>query len=112
MGTLDAAVTLPYWSTVTCETFALEPYVPAVAPLVGKLPTEIVPTRLLEFKFEIPEPLETTSKPCTLRPVSVPTEVMFGWAGVVTLAAVPTVPTRLLEFKLEIAEPLETTSKP
>ena len=78
MATLEAVVTLPYWSTVNCETFALEPYVPAVAPLVGKFPSEIVPTRLLVFKFEIADPLETTRRPCTFRPVSVPTEVILG----------------------------------
>lgn len=37
-----------------------------------------LPTRLEEFIFEIPDPLETTSNPFTVRPVRVPTDVMLG----------------------------------
>jgi hypothetical protein len=42
------------------------------------------PTKLDEFMFEIPDPLETTKRPWTFRPVSVPTDVMFPWAAKVT----------------------------
>lgn len=48
-----------------------------------------LPMRFEEFKFEIPEPFEATSKPWTLRPVSVPTLVMFGWAAWVTTREPP-----------------------
>ena len=53
-----------------------------------------VPTVLTfaPFMFEIPEPLETTSNPETVRPVNVPTDVMLGWAGWTTELAVATVP--------------------
>jgi hypothetical protein len=54
MPTLDAAVTRPYWSTVTCETFDPEPYVPAVTPLGGKFVFEIVPVIFDAFRFERP----------------------------------------------------------
>jgi hypothetical protein len=47
---------------------------------------------LAPFMFEIPEPLETTSNPETVRPVNVPTDVMLGWAGWTTELAVATVP--------------------
>jgi hypothetical protein len=63
MATLDASVTRPYWSIVTCETLALDPYVPAVAPLVGKIDVGKVPTKLDEFIFEIADPFETTRRP-------------------------------------------------
>ena len=37
-----------------------------------------LPTRFDEFRFEIPEPLDTVSKPLTVSPVRVPTEVILG----------------------------------
>jgi len=43
------------------------------------------------FMFEIPEPLDATSNPWTLRPVKVPTDVMLGWDGWTTELAVMTV---------------------
>ena len=65
MVTFEALVTRPYWSTAICATFADEPYVPAVTPLVGKTPVERVPNerleafRLLRVFPESPEILET-----------------------------------------------------
>ena len=92
--------------------------------LVATLAAATLPTRLEEFMFEIPEPLPLmrplTSEfrfeiPETLRLVRVPTEVMFGWEGFVTLVATfaaATLPTRLDEFMFEIPEPFEATSNP
>jgi hypothetical protein len=57
---------------------ALDPYVPAVAPLAGRIELEIVPTKFDEFKFEIPDPFEMTARPDTVNPVRVPTEVTLG----------------------------------
>ena len=57
----------------------------------------MVPTRFEELRFEIPEPLEAMRSPATVRPVSVPTEVMLGWAGWTTELAVATVSTMALE---------------
>ena len=37
------------------------------------------------FTFEIPEPFEAMSKPWTLRPVKVPTDVMFPCEAAITL---------------------------
>jgi hypothetical protein len=51
---LDAEVTRPYWSTVTCETLALDPYVPATTPLGGKFVFEIVPEIFEALMFERP----------------------------------------------------------
>ena len=42
--------------------------------------------------FEIADPFDATRRPWTESPVSVPTEVMFGWAEVTTDWAVATVP--------------------
>jgi hypothetical protein len=56
----------------------------------------------IEFKFEIPE---------TFREFRIPKLVMFGWAAVMTLWAVPTVLT-FAPFMFEIPEPLEATSNP
>jgi hypothetical protein len=66
--------------------------------LEATLAAATFPTRFEEFRFEIAEPLETTSNPWTLRPVKVPTDVMLGWEGFVTLEATlaaETLPTRL-----------------
>jgi hypothetical protein len=58
-ATFDIAVTLPYVSTVTCATFAEEPYVPDVAPLVGNTDMGSSPSVTLDaLKFEIPDPLD------------------------------------------------------
>jgi len=76
--------------------------------LEATLAAATFPTRFEEFRFEIAEPLETTSNPETVRPVKVPTEVILGWAGFVTLEATlaaETFPTRFEEFRFEIAEP-------
>ena len=48
--------------------------------LVATLAAATFPTRFEEFRFEIAEPLEATRRPLIVRPVRVPTEVMFGWA--------------------------------
>jgi hypothetical protein len=52
-----------------------------------------VPTVLTfdPFMFEIAEPCEAMSKPLTVKPVRVPTEVMLGWDGWTTELAVITV---------------------
>ena len=98
MGTLLASVTRPYWSTVTWETFAPEPYMPALTPLVGRVVKGTVPVKFDELMFEIPDPFEATSNPCMFRPVKVPTEVMFGWAAWTTELAVATVPMMAFEW--------------
>ena len=97
IATFDAFVTRPYWSTVTLDTFAPDPYRPAATPLTGRLPVDIVPTRFEEFRFEIAEPLEAMSNPWTERPVRVPTDVMLVWAGCTTELAVATVSMMALE---------------
>ena len=83
--------------------------------LEATLAAATLPTRLEEFMFEIAEPLEATSNPFTVKPVRVPTDVMLGCEGFVTLEATlaaATFPTKLLEFRFEIPEPLEATSNP
>jgi hypothetical protein len=55
---------------------------------------------LTEFRFEIPE---------TFRLVKIPTDVMLGWAGFVTLRATlaaATFPTKFEELRFERPEPL------
>ena len=74
--------------------------------LVNPEPFPVMRLVTIEFRFEIPEPF---------RLVKIPTEVMLGWEGLVTLEATlaaATLPTRLEEFRFEIAEPLETTNNP
>jgi hypothetical protein len=76
--------------------------------LVATLAAATFPTKLLELRFEIAEPLETIKRPWTVRPVKVPTEVMLGWEGLVTTPAtlaVATFPAKLLELRFEIPEP-------
>jgi hypothetical protein len=83
--------------------------------LVATLAAATFPTRFEELMFEIPEPLEAMSNPLIVRPVKVPTEVMLGWEGFVTLEATlaaATFPMRFEEFRFEIAEPLEAMSNP
>jgi hypothetical protein len=83
--------------------------------LVATLAAATFPTKLLELRFEIAEPLETIKRPWTVRPVKVPTEVMLGWEGLLTTPATlaaATFPTKLLELRFEIAEPLETIKRP
>ena len=73
------------------------------------------PTRFDEFRFEIPDPLETMSKPWTFRPVRVPTEVILGWDAWDTTRAtlaLATFPTRFEEFRFEIPDPFEAISNP
>ena len=53
IATLAAAVTRPYWSTVTCETFEKSPKVPT-APTTGRVVFEIVPVKLEALRFESP----------------------------------------------------------
>ena len=92
MATLEAPVTRPYWSTVTCDTLALEPYRPAVTPLAGKTPVDKVPNEtLLALMFESPEALLALKSPCTVNPVNWPTLVILGWAACTTELAVATV---------------------
>jgi hypothetical protein len=83
--------------------------------LEATLAAATLPTKLLEFRFEIAEPLEATSNPFTVREFRIPKLVILGWAGWVTTRAVlalATLPTRFEEFRFEIAEPLEATSNP
>ena len=71
--------------------------------------------RFEEFRFEIPEPLEAMSNPLIVRPVRVPTDVMLGWAGFVTLVATlaaATLPTRFEELTLDNPDALEAMSNP
>ena len=71
--------------------------------LVATLAAATFPTRFEEFRFEIAEPLEAVSKPFTVKPVRVPTEVMLGWEGFVTLEATlaaATFPTKFEELRL------------
>jgi hypothetical protein len=68
MPILDAEVTRPYWSTVTCETLALEPYVPATTPLGGKFVFEIVPEIFEALMFERPLPFPKKEVPQILEP--------------------------------------------
>ena len=73
------------------------------------------PNKFDEFMFEIPDPLETMSKPWTFRPVKVPTDVILGWAAWDTTRATlafATFPKRFDEFMFEIPDPLEATSNP
>jgi hypothetical protein len=65
-----------------------------------------------EFKLEIAEPLEMTARPCTVRPVSVPKEVMFDCEGFVTDPAIGTAPTMFAEFMFEIPDPFEAIKRP
>jgi hypothetical protein len=48
---------------VTCDTLALEPYVPATTPLGGKFVFEIVPEILEAFMFERPYPFPKKEVP-------------------------------------------------
>ena len=99
MGTLLAVVTRPYWSTVTCETLAPEPYMPEVTPLVGNTPVLRVPNAKFDaLIFARPEALLALKSPFTVKPVKVPTLVMLGWAGWTTELAVATVSTIALEW--------------
>ena len=66
-----------------------------------------LPTRFDELRFERPEAFEAMSNPDIVRPVRVPTDVIFPWAGSVTLEATlaaATLPTRLEELRLERPE--------
>ena len=47
----------------------------------------MLPITLAAFMFAIPEPFDATRRPLTVRPVSVPRLVMFGWTGLDTLKA-------------------------
>ena len=63
-------------------------------------------------RFAIPEPLEAVSKPLTVRPVRVPSEVMFGWDGCETTRAIfawATFPTILLACRALRAAPFAAT---
>jgi hypothetical protein len=74
------------------------------------------PIKLLEFRFEIAEPLEAIKRPLTVNVVEeVPTLVMLGCKGCETTRATlafATFPTKLLELMFEIAEPLEAIKRP
>ena len=66
-----------------------------------------LPTRFEALRFEIPEPLDTTRRPETVRPVRVPTLVMFGWDAWETTSATfafATFPTRFEELRFERPE--------
>jgi hypothetical protein len=72
-----------------------------------------LPTRFEELMFERPDALPVNKFefriPETVRLVSVPTDVMFPWAGSVTLMAMladATLPTRFDEFRFERPEAL------
>ena len=63
-----------------------------------------LPTRFEELRFEIPEPLDTTRRPETVRPVRVPTLVILGWDAWETTSATfafATFPTRFEELRFE-----------
>jgi hypothetical protein len=84
------------------------PTVLTLAPFMFEIaePFPVIRLVTIEFKFEIPE---------TSRDVRVPTEVILGCEGFVTLEATfaaATFPIRLDEFMFEIPEPLDTTSRP
>jgi hypothetical protein len=60
------------------------------------------PTKLLEFRFEIPEPFPVNKFefkiPATVNDVNCPTEVMLGWEGCETTRAtfaLATFPTKI-----------------
>jgi hypothetical protein len=88
-------VRVPTDVTFGCEGLVTTPATLAAATL---------PTRFDELMFEIPDPFEATSKPETVRPVRVPTDVMLGWAEAITLWAVGTVET-FDPFMFEIPDP-------
>jgi hypothetical protein len=71
--------------------------------LEATLAAATFPIRFEELRFEIPEPFEATRNPFTVKPDKVPTDVMFPWAGLVTLEATSaetTLPTMFEELKL------------
>jgi hypothetical protein len=83
--------------------------------LEATLAAATFPTRFEELMFEIAEPLEAMSNPLIVRPVRVPTDVMLGWAGFVTLVATlaaATLPTRFEELTLDNPDALEAMSNP
>jgi len=83
--------------------------------LEATLAAATLPTKLEALTLVNPDAFEATSNPFTVKPVRVPTDVMLGWEGFVTLEATlaaATFPTRFEEFRFEIAEPFEATSNP
>jgi hypothetical protein len=48
MEMFAADFTRPYWSTVTCDTFDPEPYVPAITPDAGKTDVFKVPKSIFD----------------------------------------------------------------
>ena len=67
-----------------------------------------LPTRFEALTLDKPYALETTSNPFTVRPVRVPTDVMFGCAGWTTELAVATVPVIELGWMSVIPAPSPT----
>ena len=77
--------------------------------LIATLAAATLPTRLEALMLDNPEPLEAMSNPLTVKPVRVPTDVMLGWEGFVTLEATlaaATFPTKFEELRLLRPEPL------
>jgi hypothetical protein len=83
--------------------------------LMATLADATLPTRFEEFRFERPDAFEAMSNPEIVRPVRVPTDVMFTCAGSVTLEATlaaATLPTRLEELRFERPDAFEAMSNP
>ena len=87
--------------------------------LMATLADATLPTRLEELRFERPDALPVRRLACktpeTTRDVKTPTDVMFPWAGSVTLEAtlaLATLPTRFEEFRFERPEAFEAVSNP
>jgi hypothetical protein len=77
--------------------------------LIATLAAATLPTKLEALMLDNPEPLEAMSNPLTVKPVRVPTDVMLGWEGFVTLEATlaaATFPTKFEELRLLRPEPL------
>ena len=64
-------------------------------------------------RLAMPEPFEAVSKPLTVSPVRVPSDVMFGWKGwetTIATFALATLPTMAAAVKLAMPRPFEDTS--
>ena len=123
MATFDAPVTRPYWSTEIWDTFADDPYAPAVTPLAGKTLVESVPKlTLLALMLESPAPFADTfeteimegksaftrarNKGGPAEPMDGPAKTWFGGAPV----AVPVPPDEILRGVPRVKTSMETPS--